>query len=85
MMKDSVQSTLHGVRSVVADLLQRYLEVEEVFQADGATEQEVIDSLRKACCCIPPRPCLDNRTSHELPAQLAFPATVRLCTDSLAP
>ena len=43
------------VRSVAADLLQRYLEVEEVFQADGAaTEQEVIDALRKARrCCTP--------------------------------
>ena len=38
-------------RSVAVDLLQRYLEVEEVFQADSTTEQEVIDSLRKACSC----------------------------------
>ena len=40
----------NACRSVTADLLQRYLEVEEVFQADGAaTEQEVIDALRKVC------------------------------------
>ncbi len=32
------------------DLLRQYLDVEEVFQSDGAaTEQEIIDALRKAC------------------------------------
>ena len=54
-------------RSVTTDLLQRYLEVEEVFQADGATEQEVIDSLRKACCypIAPQRPTArDGRISR---------------------
>ena len=37
-------------RSVALDLLGQYLEVEEVFQSDGAaTDQEIIDALRKVC------------------------------------
>ena len=50
---------------MATELLGRYLDVEEVFQSDGAaTEQEIIDALRKARLTT----LIYTRWGHDCPA-----------------